>query len=177
MAAASILDQNGKMRMEMEMENGVVVIRPIGVIDEDVNFSVIVDHFKGMQASERSLRLDLAYVSRMNSCGVREWILFLDKIAPVISSLVFTRVCEPMVEQANMTSGIFGKTRGAVQSFQAPYHCDSCGRDVMEIIKPSQVTFQGEEPIPPEVHCEKCSRPMTFAWIAKEYFSFVKRCG
>src|SRR3712207_5341228 len=104
-AQLQVLADTGKIRIEMEQKGASAVFRPIGVIDEDVNFSVVLAQVTKPGANIRDAKFDLGRVSRMNSCGVREWLLLLERLTPVVS-LSFFNVCELFVEQANIIPNI-----------------------------------------------------------------------
>lgn len=175
MAKTSVLDENGKIRIEMETEGNSVLIRPVGVIDEDVNFSVVLDTLSKLQPLVKVLQLDMSAVARMNSCGVREWILMMERI-PAAIALEFVNVNELFVEQANMIPGMFGR-KGSVKvlNFQAPYHCGKCDSDSVLLVEPKDVKFEGEHPVAPSFHCKGCGGNLDFDWIEEEYFGFINR--
>lgn len=172
MANTSILDENGKLRIELSTENEAVVIRPVGVIDEDSNLSVIIQAVSQLPGI-RGVIFDLGQISRMNSCGVREWILLVERLGANLPC-AFYNVNELMIEQANMIPGIFGK-KGAVHSFHAPYYCESCESEQSVILKPSDVVGGEGGPLPPEMKCRKCTGALVFDWEPYEYFHFLSR--
>src|SRR4051794_39383264 len=120
MGTPTVLDETGKVRLELEADGDAALIRPVGVIDEDVNFSVIIQTLSQMQPPVKRLQFDMGHVSRMNSCGVREWILLMERISAA-TPIAFLNVNELFIEQANMIPGMFGK-KGSVLSFMSPYH-------------------------------------------------------
>ncbi|MCM2323822.1 MAG: hypothetical protein NDJ90_11235 [Oligoflexia bacterium] len=173
MATLTILDENQKLRIEMEREAAEAVIRPVGIIDEDMNSSVITQAITASPPVQQ-LTLDLGHVSRMNSCGVREWILLMERLSTHPSCKI-VNANELFVEQANMIPGIFGKKGVKVLSFQAPYRCGACARDIVKVLTPEQVPVVDGQPHAPQYTCEKCSKPLEFDWAEDEYFAFVRR--
>lgn len=171
-SVTSILDENGKVRIEFETENELAVVRPVGVIDEDSNLSVIIQAIAQSQGI-RGVQFDLGHVSRMNSCGVREWILLVERLSASFRCS-FVNVNELIVEQANMIPGIFGK-RGAVLSFHAPYFCESCSAEQSVLLKPADVSIGDGGPVVPVINCNKCSSPLVFDWEPSEYFHFIQK--
>ncbi|MCM2279196.1 MAG: hypothetical protein NDJ89_14055 [Oligoflexia bacterium] len=172
----TILDENAKLRLEMERdESDACVIRPVGVVDEDLNATVILTALSSAVPPVKALKLDLGHVSRMNSCGVREWLLLMERLCRFPNCSI-VNANELFVEQANIIPGVFGKKATVkVESFQAPYHCGVCARDCIKLISPGQVRIEEGELKAPEFRCEKCQGPMEFDWSEEEYFSFVKR--
>ena len=174
MSTTSVLAENGKIRLEMEISGGIVTIRPVGVIDEDTNFSVILSFITELGASMQLLQFDLGHVSRMNSCGVREWLLLMERLGSQ-TAYRFVNVSELIVEQANMIPNMFGRKGTQVLSFQAPYHCGNCDNDVAVLIEPKQIIYEGARPVPPKLTCRKCAGTLEFGWLEEEYFAFLKR--
>src|SRR3954468_24709622 len=108
MSKKVVLNENSKMRLEMEVEGSRGLVRPVGVVDEDVNFGLILSVMGHLGVALTHLKFDLSMIQRMNSCGVREWLLLLEKIPSGIEC-GFENVNELIVEQANMIPGILGR--------------------------------------------------------------------
>lgn len=178
MPGPTTLSETAKFRLEMELDGAAatmtVIVRPIGVLDEDVNFLILTQAFQGLGVPVKNVIFDLGHVARINSCGVREWILFLEKLAGTVT-LSFVNMNEIFVEQVNMMPNMLGKKGWTVLSFHAPYHCAHCNTDIAAVLQPAQVKWQGELPIAPAFVCRKCSKPLAFDWLEEEYFSFLKR--
>src|SRR6202030_562177 len=103
-----ILTQNTKTRLELDLVGNAATFRPIGVIDEDINFSIVISTMEQVGVDKYEFRFDLGHIDRINSCGVREWLLLMERLPPS-ARYSFLNVGELMVEQANMISGIFGR--------------------------------------------------------------------
>jgi hypothetical protein len=174
MSKKVVLSENSKMRLEMEVEGTNGVVRPVGIVDEDVNFGVILSVMSQLGMPLKALKFDLGQVSRMNSCGVREWLILIEKL-PEGVECGFENVNELLVEQANMIPGILGRRGMKVISFQAPYFCETCSADVPMLIEPSQVAINDGIPQAPPFKCPKCSNPLQFDWLEEEYFAFLRR--
>ena len=173
MSTPTILIENNKMKLEMEMEGNSVILRPIGTLDEDVDFPRVVEKLKSLESEVRSVQFDLSQVTRMNSCGVREWVLLMDKIPPSLEKS-FIRVGSIFAEQANMLPGIFGKKgTGKILSFELPYHCETCRMDVSFHAEPQTLPQKDGRPYPPSFPCEKCGKVLEFDSLDQEYFDFL----
>ena len=174
MSQIAILEENGKTRIEMETQGAALLFRPIGFIDEDVNFSVVLDTISRMASAIKAVHFDASRISRMNSCGVREWILMMERL-PVGLPITFVDANELFVEQANMIPGMFGRKGVRLLAFRAPYHCDQCAADYSRPLSPGDVTYKDSRPVAPQAQCEKCNGPLSFDWIEDEYFGFLNR--
>src|SRR6266542_412969 len=85
-----------------------------GEIDENADFSELRHSLRG------EVELMLEGITRINSCGVREWVNFVRSLTQV-RSLVFSRCSPPVVLQLNNIFNFRGRAR--VISFMAPYVC------------------------------------------------------
>lgn len=106
-------------------------------------------------------------VSRVNSCGVREWVNLITQISQ--ASLSYEECPIVVVKQLNAVPDFQGKAK--VTSFYAPYFCESCDQEAVTLLKTEQVASG----TPPEMKCPKCSKPMNFDAIPNQYLSFLKR--
>lgn len=174
MSKIRVLAQGEKFKMIFEEASGFLTFRPEGVIDEDVNLSVVLSLLEELGSAVRGIQFDLGSVTRINSCGVREWLMLMEQLTPKITPK-FVNVAEVMVDQANMITNIFGKSRNTVVSFQTPFFCARCQESRMVKLKPVSIKFdEMGEPVLPQTHCEKCSAVLQFDSIAEEFFIFLK---
>jgi hypothetical protein len=174
MGQAIVLVDSGKVRIEMEQVGARLVFRPFGTIDEDVNFSIMITTIAEFGDAAREIAFDVSQVSRMNSCGVREWVLLMERLASG-KPIVFTRVGSAFLEQANIIPNLFGKKGTPVQTFEAPYFCSQCDKSTQHWIETAQVKFANGKAIPPSFSCETCAKALVFDWDDEEYFNFMKR--
>lgn len=181
LGAWSLVYDSAKLKVEGRRSVSEAELRVTGVIDEDINFSFVLAWLsEAVEAAKRdnavpiTVGFDLTQITAMNSCGVREWLLFMERM-PKACHVRITNANELIVEQANMITNIFGPVGTLVLRFQAPYHCEHCKRGEVATLEPSQVQFQGTTPIVPEARCSQCKRVMEFDSIAEEYFGFVRR--
>jgi hypothetical protein len=174
MSQSVVLADNGKFRLEMEQSGSKIIFRPIGVIDEDVNFSILLSTIADFKDPSIEVAFDVSQVNRMNSCGVREWILLVEKLSQS-KLLQYVKVGSVFLEQANMIPNLFGKKGTPVKSFEAPYHCPHCDQTSQHWIETTQVKMQNGRPVPPSYSCATCRKPLVFDWDEDEYFSFMKR--
>lgn len=134
----------------------------IGAIDEDADFKELL----GLE--QKTISFDFNQVNMINSCGIREWIKFLEKI-PEKSTIVYNNCPQIIIEQINMVHGFFRK--GAViNSFYAPYFCESCNKEAKIHLKTEQVKNKKA----PKIECPNCGEEnMDFDAIEAQYFNFL----
>jgi len=135
-----------------------------GEINENADFTELKKVLHG------EVVLDLEGVTRINSCGVREWVNFVRGLEGV-HGLRFLR-CSPMVVlQLNTIYNFRGPAR--VISFLAPYVCEVCQVDEYR-----ELTV--EEHFPdrliahvPSFRCERCGGVLVFDELPERYLSFL----
>ena len=134
----------------------------VGVIDEDANFEKI----KSLKMNQ--MIFDFNNVSMINSCGIREWIKYLQEIEG--AKISYINCPQIIIEQVNMVHGFI--TKGiTVESFFAPYFCTNCDTGKKILLKNSEVV--GTKP--PTKLCNTCSSELEFDAIEKQYFSFLNQ--
>jgi anti-anti-sigma regulatory factor len=142
-----------------------IFVRFDGVIDEDNGLAEQLPEAQG-----KTILVDLARVSRINSCGVRDWVRWARALESRGNQLYLVGCCPAVVAQLNMVQNFCGD-RGRVISFQAPYFCGSCDRDHRE-----QLAAAGMLPddSPPELVCELCGEPLEFDDLPTSYLAFLR---
>jgi hypothetical protein len=174
MSQAELLFKTDKIEIECEQVAGKVVVRLMGIIDEDVNFSVLLRFAQELPKKKVRLVLDLDGVSRINSCGVREWLLFIERLAAIIE-FQFDNVCELFIEQSSMMPKVLGTAKTLVISFKAPFWCKHCQENRVVLMTPDEVKFteDGSAQVT-AAKCEHCKNPMEFDSLVDEYFDFLR---
>jgi hypothetical protein len=92
-----------------------------GAINEDADFKSL-DSF-----DQSSISFDFGKVDMINSCGIREWIKFIEKV-PETSQIIYRNCPQIIIEQLNMVHGFF-KKGSIIESFCAPYFCETCDKE------------------------------------------------
>lgn len=133
----------------------------IGSIDEDADFKELI----GLE--QKTISFDFDKVSIINSCGIREWIKFIEKV-PEKTHIVYKNCPQIIIEQINMVHGFFRKG-ASINSFYAPYYCESCSKESKVHLKADQVKNRKA----PKMECPKCGEEMDFDAIEAQYFSFL----
>lgn len=153
---------SAKFSYEVEERPAELHLGLKGTIDEDVDFSSIPTPKK-----ERYI-FNFDGVKGINSCGIREWVRFSEKIDPS-TQLVYLNCTQIIIEQINMVAGFFRKG-SKVEKFYAPYFCEDCDEEKKILIDASRIQ-NGEAPA--EI-CDKCSKSMEFDALEEQYFRFLK---
>lgn len=135
----------------------------IGAIDEDSDFKELIG------LDQKNISFDFEKVTMINSCGIREWIKFLEKI-PEQSHIVYNNCPQIIIEQINMVHGFFRKG-ASINSFYAPYYCEKCGKEKKIHLNAEQVKNRKA----PKIECPQCGEEMEFDAIEAQYFGFLGR--
>lgn len=131
-----------------------------GTIDEDANFDKI------SSLALKKYVFDFNKVSMINSCGIREWIKYLKDIEG--AEIIYQNCPQIIIEQVNMVHG-FIKKGVTVESFYAPYFCETCDTAKKILLKNTEVVNSK----PPVKLCNTCQSELEFDAIEKQYFSFL----
>lgn len=118
------------------------------------------------------IAFDMGGISRTNSVGIREWLLFLEKLPPG-TPLLYRKLSPMMVEQANVIPNMLGKGKVTIESFQAPYVCPDCGELTTPVLEVGKLAREGGKIKAPAQTCPKCKKPMELDWSEDEYFRFL----
>src|SRR5207253_1345012 len=88
-----IIAQGPNFKIEGFIKGEALLLKPSGAINEDFNFSKALESVAQTHPSKTQVQFDLSGVTSMNSCGVRSWILFTERLQSKLS-LRFTRINE-----------------------------------------------------------------------------------
>ena len=149
---------------------GVTFLKVSGVIDEDNTLAGSLKKIEG-----GTVLMDLSEVRRINSCGVRDWVNWLNDLADRNKRVIFLRCSPCIVNQINLVNNFVGQ--GKVKSFFAPYYCPRCDCEQLELLQVEQ--FAGmARPTAPGVRgrdCNQATCEMAFDDIEEAYFAFLPR--
>jgi len=151
-----------------ELENDVTTLFLSGEINERTEFAAIFEDI-----STTALVVNLKGITRINSCGVRDWV---NATKPLASRLKISYVecSRAIVDQLNMIVNFL--SAGKIVSFYAPYFCEKCDaeRDMLIEIDASYPEEEDrEEPSAPELVCPECNAEMCFNEDEEKYLSFL----
>ena len=146
--------------------------------DGECTLSGVLDELAAPTLSEVSARLgpgtravfELGELKRINSLGVRAWVDFMKQLGA--REIVFRRCSPAFVDQLNTVSDFRGE--GRVESFLAPYVCESSGNVFYEeltvgkdITKEDQSALSGRR-------CAECPEPLVFDDLPERYLHFLE---
>lgn len=149
-----------RLTLNKHISGDTLNIELIGNIDEDSDFSEII----GAQAGK--INFNFSKVEMINSCGIREWIKFLDQVD---SKQVNYEDCpQIIIEQINMVHG-FIRAGSKLLSFYAPYYCENCDKESKIHLRSDQI----HDKKAPKVNCPYCGNEAEFDAIEASYFNFL----
>lgn len=132
-----------------------------GSITEETDFAPLLE-----EIARETVRLDLGGVTRINSCGVREWMEFVSALNERGVSLVLERCSPLIVTQLNLISNFAGQS-GAVRSIMAPYFCSQCDDEHLKYVE-----LNGPIELEESTPCPGCGGEMEFDDLPEAYLSF-----
>jgi hypothetical protein len=139
-----------------------------GEIDENAEFSELGRALRGAR-----VELDLEGITRINSCGVREWVNFVRDLE--VKRLTFDRCSPSVVGQINAIYNFRGDAE--VRSFFAPYVCEACHADEYKLLEPAVHFPDRLRPSVPAFRCARCDGPLVFDELPERYFAFLVEPG
>lgn len=151
-----------KLSINSRITGDEVHVELSGVIDEDAIF----DKIKNLKMSKYVF--DFNQVNMINSCGIREWIKYLQELEG--AEIKYINCPQIIIEQVNMVHGFIRKGI-VVESFFAPYFCANCDTEKKILLKNSEVTNSKA----PVKQCNTCKSDLEFDAIEKQYFSFLSQ--
>lgn len=149
-----------RLTINKKLTDGVLHVQLIGNIDEDTDLSEILE----MQFDQ--VIFDFNQVAMINSCGIREWIKFLDQLSA--SSVQYENCPQIIIEQINMVHG-FIRPETKLVSFYAPYYCDECDKESKAHILSENIKNKKA----PKISCPDCGNEMEFDALEASYFNFL----
>ena len=146
-------------------DNGAYVIE--GILDED-STSVLIRLADAVPA-EGPVVLDVAGIRRINSLGVRAWVDFMKLLRD--RKVMFRRCSPSFVDQLNTVIDFRGGA--GVESFLAPYVCESSGNVFYEELTVGKDVRKGEYAALDRRPCNECAEPLVFDDLPERYLHFL----
>ncbi len=134
---------------------------------ETTDFSRLAAKLEEAEVIEFNLR----EIHRMSSIGVQLWCQFLETLAG--KTYYYRHASTVFTSQVAMIPTAAGS--GEFLSFEAPYHCETCNEDDVRLLEAKSVLREGEEVVPPTLHCSVCGGELTFDDLPWRYFAFIVR--
>jgi hypothetical protein len=134
-----------------------------GRLDEGSDLTEI--NTEGIQ----KLIIDFASLSVINSCGIREWIRFIESLGDL--KIVYKNCGKMVVDQMSCIKD-FTNENVTIENLDLPYHCSKCEIEHLEDCKVETIFIDGKIETP-KVSCPKCSGEMDFDEVPEQYFNFL----
>jgi anti-anti-sigma regulatory factor len=163
--AAQSKQMNQKFAAAIAQKDTLCYVRLSGVIDEDNGLTSLID-----QIPPGFVAINLAEIERINSCGVRDWVTWLNRLERAGGKVVLTECSPAIVAQINLVHNF--TAGGAVKSFYAPYFCPACDLEKVLLIEANEMAGQ-PSPQAPTCRCDECDGVMDFDDMEESYFAFL----
>ena len=119
----------------------------------------------GETSVERPLRVKLGHVKRLNSTGVREWLMFVRSLPA--GTFVLEDCAVPFVQQLGM---IFNMApAAAVLSIQLPFFCAKCNKATIVTVATRSARGVASTP----ERCPQCDSDMEFDELPEAYLGWI----
>ena len=167
------LFQDSKTNVGFEDRAELLVLSIAGQLNETLDFGPIQELFQKARSTRKKVEIDFSAINRVNSAGLRNWLLFLQDI-PNDLEYGFSLVNEYAVHQAAVVPAFFGRRGTPVQKFEIPFYCRKCRKRFSVVFANKDVRFsQKGSPETPKAACETCKGGADFDALASEYFNFI----
>jgi anti-anti-sigma regulatory factor len=117
-----------KLNFFVENMSSHTLVKLTGALMEDTDFQPLLERVRTAE-----VHLDLGGITRINSCGVRDWIGFVRKLEDDGASVILERCPPVIVAQLVQVSGFSGRA-GRVESVLAPFYCKKCDAEKLELL-------------------------------------------
>ena len=165
------VDSEQDFKCTKHEQDGRTVLLLEGVINERTDLNQIFADVTGDQ-----IIIDLKGITRINSCGVRDWVNALKPMADK-ATIHYTGCSRAIVDQMNMIFNFLSS--GKIVSFYAPYYCDECDQEfdmLIEVDEHFPDEEDREDPEAPDFDCPTsgCGKTMEFNEDEEKYFYFLR---
>ncbi|MBO5754145.1 MAG: hypothetical protein J6S69_10770, partial [Proteobacteria bacterium] len=148
----------------LQVGNGYTYLKLKGILDEDN----LLANFLG-QIQGRLLLIDMAEIERINSCGVRDWVNWLNQIQALGVAVILLRCSPVVVSQANMVTNFAADA--FIHSFYAPYVHPDTG-DEQSVLLFTEDIRQNQPIRAPKIFNES-GEELEFDEFEESYFAFI----
>lgn len=153
-----------KFQASVHHRDDVGFVKLSGVIDEDNELADLTDSIPGSMVV-----IELGEVERINSCGVRDWVNWLNALEAKGAEVVLVECSPAIVAQINLVNNFTGN--GSVKSFYVPYFCPECDEEKVLLCEAAEMGPPPHEP--PVCRCDGCDLVMDFDDMPDSYFAFL----
>lgn len=148
----------------LQAGNGYTYLKLKGILDEDNLLANLLSQIQG-----RLLLVDMAEIERINSCGVRDWVNWLNQIQALGIAVILLRCSPAVVSQANMVTNFAADA--FIHSFFAPYVHPDTGDEQSVLIFTEDIR-QNLPVRAPKIFNEQ-GEELEFDEFEESYFAFI----
>ncbi len=148
----------------LQAGNGYTYLKLKGILDEDNLLANLLSQIQG-----RLLMIDMAEIERINSCGVRDWVNWLNQIQALGIAVILLRCSPAVVSQANMVTNFAADA--FIESFYAPYVHPDTGEEQSVLLFTEEVR-QNLPVRAPKIFNEQ-GEELEFDEFEESYFAFI----
>ena len=148
----------------LQAGNGYTYLKLKGVLDEDNLLANLLSQIQG-----RLLLIDMAEIERINSCGVRDWVNWLNQIQALGVAVILLRCSPVVVSQANMVANFAADA--FIHSFYAPYVHPDTG-DEQSVLLFTEDIRQNQPIRAPKIYSDN-GEELEFDEFEESYFAFI----
>jgi hypothetical protein len=152
------------LEINVHREGAKTHVTVAGRISEDSDFRPLLRDI----AASREVVLDMSGVTRINSSGVREWVLFIQAI-PTDTRIELEKCPVAFIEQVNMIANFIGHAR--IKTFFVPLVCPSC-EEPLEALRSVE---EMEKSPSIEAKCPTCETAMEHDGDPERYLEFLRQ--
>ncbi len=137
-----------------------------GQIDEHNRLSEL----DSLLSDASRLYVDLGAIRRINSIGVRDWVVWLTAARQRFAEVILTDCPPAIMHEVNLVKNFAAGAR--IATFRVPYYCEACGKESMSLLKSSDLLAQGIKE-PPSDRCERVECRNDLDDDGTFYFAFL----
>lgn len=123
------------LEVVQEVQGSELHLKFIGNIDESVAFPEFDQAFS-------KIHFDLEKVGAINSVGIKNWLMWLERLKG--NAFHFSNCPVSFMMQLNMVDGFVPKA-SEIHSFFVPFYCETCDKEFRNLMKSSDVLFDGSQ--------------------------------
>lgn len=148
----------------LQLGNGYTHLKLRGILDEDNVLTTLLSQIQG-----RLLLIDLAEIERINSCGVRDWVNWLNQIQALGIQVILLRCSPSAISQANMVANFAADA--FIHSFYAPYVHPETGEEQSVLLFTEELR-QMKTISAPKIYNDS-GEELEFDEFEESYFAFI----
>ena len=155
---------NSKFIPTLQTGNGYTHLKLKGILDEDNLLVNLLSQIQGQY-----LLIDMSEVERINSCGVRDWVNWLNQIQALGIVVILLRCSPTVISQANMVANFAADA--FIHSFFAPYVDPNTGEDFNKLVLTEDI--RKSVPVKAPKFYSESGEELEFDEFEDSYFAFI----